>query len=98
MEILLGVQFQNMDANGIISYANKKALTNEEKELYKMHHKTKSILVKSISYSDSQKEEEVAKRTTTTKEASDKMIDDKDDEEANAALLDSAIPDENSNS
>ncbi|MCI52937.1 TNP1, partial [Trifolium medium] len=39
-----GVQFQNMDVDGIISYANRKALTNEENELYKMHHKAKSIL------------------------------------------------------
>ncbi|MCI09282.1 aspartyl-tRNA synthetase [Trifolium medium] len=45
------IQFQNMHADGVISFVNRKALTNEEKELYKKHHKAKSILVNSISYS-----------------------------------------------
>ncbi|MCI33519.1 aspartyl-tRNA synthetase, partial [Trifolium medium] len=44
------IQFQNMDADGVISSANRKALMNEENELYKKHHKAKSILVNSISY------------------------------------------------
>ncbi|MCI86864.1 aspartyl-tRNA synthetase, partial [Trifolium medium] len=41
-----------MDADGVISSTNRQALSDEERELYKKHHKAKSILINSISYSD----------------------------------------------
>ncbi|MCI17846.1 aspartyl-tRNA synthetase, partial [Trifolium medium] len=46
-----GVQFQNMDEEGVISIANRKLFTDEQKKQYKKHHKVKSILTKSISHS-----------------------------------------------
>ncbi|MCI15234.1 TNP1, partial [Trifolium medium] len=80
-----GVQFQKMDADGVISSANRKVLTNEENELYKMHHRAKSMW-DSLCSTYGKKiqdgvleeilEEEVANRTLATKEVSDKISDD----------------------
>ncbi|MCI52383.1 serine/threonine protein kinase SRPK1, partial [Trifolium medium] len=47
-----GVQFQNMDGDSIVSTANRKLFTEDQKKQYKKHHKVMSILTKSISHSE----------------------------------------------
>ncbi|MCH90026.1 serine/threonine protein kinase SRPK1 [Trifolium medium] len=47
-----GVQFQNMDEEGVVNIANWKLFTAEQKKQFKKHHKVKSILTKSISHSE----------------------------------------------
>ncbi|MCI24063.1 aspartyl-tRNA synthetase [Trifolium medium] len=47
-----GVQFENMDGDGVVIIANRKLFTEEQKKQYKKHNKVKSILTKSISHSE----------------------------------------------
>ncbi|MCI06170.1 aspartyl-tRNA synthetase, partial [Trifolium medium] len=47
-----GVKLQNMDADGIISSVYRKALSDEEKELYRKLHKVKTLLTKFMSQSE----------------------------------------------
>ncbi|MCI42071.1 aspartyl-tRNA synthetase, partial [Trifolium medium] len=41
-----------MDGYGVVSIANRKLFTDEQKKQYKKHLKVKSILTKSISHSE----------------------------------------------
>ncbi|MCI37088.1 serine/threonine protein kinase SRPK1, partial [Trifolium medium] len=41
-----------MDGEGVVSIANRKLFTVEQKKQYKKHHKVKSIFTKSISHAE----------------------------------------------
>jgi hypothetical protein len=47
-----GVEFENMDKEGVVSYQNRKSFTLDQKKEYKKHHQVKGMMTNAITHDE----------------------------------------------
>ncbi|KAK2436942.1 gag-protease polyprotein [Trifolium repens] len=51
-DLVEGIDFENMDKEGVVNYQNRKSFTPDQKKEYKKHHQVKGMMTNAISHDE----------------------------------------------